>query len=243
MGVRLGEVPEGDLAHRVELLGQQPSRPGQVDVAVEELTCVFEASDRDERLDEPRRAQQESALAARNTVVVAIPEHDLALAQDALHSEHGRDDSRVVRRQHARERDLEDPGVDVGVAVAGRERADLRVPALAQDLFLDLRPGLDPFLRRRSSGARGDRDATIDRGPTHHLRDHEVAGGSPLLPDPVVRLAPAATHRIDDGPSELPMSIGEVHARAAQAVHEIDDGTEHVELQLVLGQVADAHRS
>ena len=65
----------------------------------------------------------------------------------------------------------------------------------------------------------------------------------PLLPDPVIWLAPAGAHRVDDRPGELPVPIGEVDAGAAQAVHEIDDRTEHVELELMLREVSDAHRS
>ena len=71
----------------------------------------------------------------------------------------------------------------------------------------------------------------------------KLTGGPALLPDPVIWRAPAAAHRVDDRPGEIPVPLGEVDAGAAQAVHEVDDGTEHVQLELVLREVPDPHRS
>ena len=64
-----------------------------------------------------------------------------------------------------------------------------------------------------------------------------------LLPDAVVRLPPALAHGIDERLGEVPQAIGEEHALVSEPMDQVHDGAEHVELQLVLGEVADADRT
>ena len=78
--------------------------------------------------------------------------------------------------------------------------------------------------------------------PAHHLGVHVVPRRQPGLPQPVVGFVPAAfdggDHRLDDPP----LLVAHRAAHLGHARDQVGDRPEHIELQLAVGGVADAHR-
>src|SRR5207248_3334389 len=89
----------------------------------------------------------------------------------------------------------------------------------------------------------GQAQATVDGRPAGGLGVHEMPRAAAPLPDPLVGFAPARDRGLDELAEEAPfVVVGRVAARVP-APGEIEDLAEGVELQLVGGVVARAHRT
>jgi hypothetical protein len=68
----LGEVAEEPMVLGVVLLGEQPEVVAQGEQLIEQLARLGAASERAERVDKPKRAGEEGALAAAHAIDVSL---------------------------------------------------------------------------------------------------------------------------------------------------------------------------
>src|SRR6266542_558855 len=153
VAVGLRMVAEAARGVRVVLLGQQPGRAGAVEHLLEQLLGLGTPAGAQVRLDEPRRADVEAAIEARDPVVEQVPVDRTAVAQVGLDLEYGRQEPRVVVGQQASQADPQCGRVEVVLAVGDGVRPDRLVPAPREHLLGDRVPQPHPVepLRDRKS--------------------------------------------------------------------------------------------
>ena len=243
MGVGLGRVAEREAGPRRDLLGQHAGRAGAGEQRLEERPRLGAASERQIRLHEPTGAQVEAALGAGQPVVGAVAIDRSVFVQAALDGCHRRGPARIVGRQEAGETDGQRGGIQVVSVVRSAEGAELGLPALFQHIGGDAIAQLAPLGSLAPEQPLGDAGAAVRSEPAHELRVHVVSRRATDLPDPMVRLVPARRHRPDHALDEPPVLRRERRVVVGEQRDEVHDGTEHVQLDLVRREIADAHRA
>lgn len=147
-----------------------------------------------------------------------------------------------MQGQKADERDEQPGSVDLARPVILHKRPLLGVVALAAHLVVDrvARP-TPPVDRPREAQALDELDRPIEGDPRHHLRVHEFPGRPALLPDPRVGLAPGAFEELDELPVQRPAEVMVAQAHASAQKDHVRELPEDVELQLIVGPVADPY--
>src|SRR5699024_5175800 len=113
------------------------------------------------------------------------------------------------------------------------------IPAVFEDVACDLVAEFVPGCGELAPVVVGEFDRPVDGHPAHHPRVDAVSWHMALLPDAVVRFGPAPSHRFCHGAHELPVLVAEVTVYPGDVVDELDHRAEHVELYLMVGEVAD----
>src|SRR6266508_2508188 len=185
VAVGLRMVAEAARGVRVVLLGQQTGRAGAVEHLIEQLLGLGTPAGAQVRLDEPRRADVEAALEARDPVVEQVPVDRTAVAQVGLDLEYGRQEPRVVVGQQASQADPQCGRVEVVLAVGDGVCPDRLVPAPREHLLGDRVPQPHPVEPLRPAEAPPHLKTTVHGEPAHHLGVHVLAGWQPRLPDAV----------------------------------------------------------
>ena len=85
-------------------------------------------------------------------------------------------------------------------------------------------------------------DRAIDRDPRHDLRMGEMAARSAHLPDTFIGLIPGRLQVVHELLLERPCIVLFRHAMLARYMHGVHHLAIHVELELFVSGVADAHR-
>ena len=187
-------VPQVRLGAGIVLLRQQPCRSEQVDQLVEQVPGLRNAAHRHVRLDQPRGADVEAALQARQAVVVPVPENGGPHAELPFHRGDGVQEPLVVDIEQAGQPDVQDRRVQVRAVVGHGVGGGGVVPALAEHLVPDGggsgRPGRLGIPAVPGGGAEGP----VQRDPAHHLGVDVVPRCAARLPDAVVGLVPARQH-------------------------------------------------
>ena len=91
------------------------------------------------------------------------------------------------------------------------------------------------------TGAR-EPDGPIDGDPRHDLRRHEVATPAAHFPDALIREHPTRGDDVDDPAQQVPERIGDLATRAVIQPRRVEQVPVGIELELLGGRVADAHR-
>src|SRR5262245_44848887 len=84
-------------------------------------------------------------------------------------------------------------------------------------------------------------NAAIQSHPRHDLRIGKVPGAPTHFPHALVRLTPDLLQVLEDGALESPVRVCCLQPPAPRMMHRVTHLTEHVELKLTMGRVADAH--
>src|SRR5262249_53722830 len=111
------------------------------------------------------------------------------------------------------------------------------------DFSVDLRPQFAPMIDRpfEAEGLRA-LDRSVEGDPCHHLGIGEMPAPSPHLPNALVFHGPYLFEVGHKNVLKIP-GLGEVLKTAdACLMHRVEDFAETVELELIGGRVADAHR-
>ena len=115
--IRLGMVAQVGFRAGVVFLGQQPRGAEQVHQLVKEVPGLLDPADGDVGLDQPRGADVEAALQARQAVVVPVAENGGPHPQFPLHRRDGGQEPGVVDVQQAGETDVQHGCVQVRAVV------------------------------------------------------------------------------------------------------------------------------
>ncbi len=163
--------------------------------------------------------------------------HQLAL--DLLDRSH---EDRIVGRHEADLGQEQQAGVEIGIVIGALEDAALGVDALGHDVGADgLAQGAPVFQRALIAEVLNAADRAVQHHPGHHLGIGEVLRPRAHLPDALVRLVPdlrdMADHRLLQRPA---LAVGAA-GRLAALVEDIHQLAIDVELELLVGGVADAH--
>jgi len=184
----------------VHFLRDQTGLAGEVEVAAEQVLGLFDV-----------------ALFAGEAVFVLIAVNGVAGAQPGLHGFHGGPETGIAGIEEPEEADGQHRGVEVGAVVGGRERADLIVLSVGQDVLLDLIAQHDPFRAFAAEQVLGDVDRAVDGDLAHHLGVGVVAGSGAHFPDALVGLHPALVDGADQVFDEAPpMNSGRLVVAAAR---------------------------
>ena len=89
----------------------------------------------------------------------------------------------------------------------------------------------------------GDVGGVVEGGPAHNLGIDKVLLLAADLPDAAVLALPIVHHRLGQALHDLPGLIGDFAVQQEQGVDGDDHLSEHVQLQMFRGGVADAHRT
>ena len=130
----------------------------------------------------------------------------VAGAQRRLDGVDGCDIAGIIVFEHAEQTDGEDRGIDIGAVVGRRERADLVVPAVGDDVVLDLLAEIDPLGAFTAEHLACDLDSPVDGDPAHDLGVHVMAWCGPHFPDALVGLRPALLDGGDEVLDEAPVA-------------------------------------
>src|SRR5699024_3921555 len=130
--------------------------PEEVVDLPEQIPGVVDATDLDEGLDEPGRADVESALQTGHPVVVAVAEDRGADPQLPLDRVDGGDEARIVSAHQAREPDEQCRRIEVRLTVGDGEGPDLLAVAVGEHIVGDLLAQLPPRTGRLPVEATGD---------------------------------------------------------------------------------------
>src|SRR6266571_2757779 len=146
--------------------------------------------------------------------------------------------------QESHNRYHERGGIQVIGAKRLRERSGLLTPTALED------SGADPLPRRCPSinpvkriQCVGKFDGTVECHPAHELRVEEIPRASTYLPDALVRLLPTCCRRIGNLDQEGACDLIELTELVAEEASRAEELTVDIELALIPGPVADAHRS
>src|SRR5215213_2447830 len=246
----LREIPQR-LAARSDLLRVEPEMVGVAKHLLEEEAGLFKPPSVGERLHEPECAQAERALLPHEAVrrllnVVAEDETvgDQAVVfrwtVDGLESaEH----PRTFWRNEEHQRHDQVRGVQSVIAEGLHERLALLTPALLHNLLIDLIAHFQPSLAVGGEGALvSESQATVYGDPAHELRVDEVPPPASDLPDSLIFTSPVVADPVDQpaqvGPQLVPDGVT-VLVVEVDSVHQL---TVDVQLQLVVGTVADPDR-
>ncbi len=198
----------------------------------------------DQIVHEPESAQQEGSLVAGKPVVAAIAVNEPSFVEFPADRRDGAHHARVVVGEKIVEWQQETAGIERFRVVVLDEGLFLVAPALFQDLFADGIAGLFPQIAVGGKAvAPGDGQAPVERDPAHHLGIDEVIRAAADFPDPRILLPPDLDHGLAHGAQKRPhlhADFADVVRQAQRRVHEL---AVDVELQLVVGAVADAHRA
>jgi hypothetical protein len=119
----------------------------------------------------------------------------------------------------------------------------LGVPALLHDLVVDAVAFGGPALHvRRAAPARGHPSGPVERDPGLEPSVSEVPAAPARFPDAFVRLVPVVAQPVDHAGDVEPAPVGGLHALGVGEVQGVKCLAVDVELELVRGAVADAHR-
>ena len=241
-----GKFPRARPPAQVVLLGEQPQVIAHLLHSVQQSLRLLAFALPGQVLDHPEAADEENPFLPRQAVVglmrtVAVNEPLVAeLAADRLD---GGDDPRIVIRKKAENRDQQAAGIEgVGLVVLD-EGLLLLVPPLLQHFPADLLPRLVPAIQvGGKTVAAGDGDPPVEGHPAHHLGVDEMPGAAAHLPDAAVLLAPVLANGVADvrqqGP-DLQVDFADVAGQLEGGVHDL---AVNVQLPLLDGGVADAHR-
>jgi hypothetical protein len=163
-------------------------------------------------------------------------------AEPGLDGADGRSVAVVVRVDQPDEPEREHRGVDVVRAVRRSERTNRRVPAVGEHVVGDGGAQRLPLGPVATENLGGNVERAIDGQPAHRLGVDVVARGRSDLPDPLICFLPAVLDRAHQILDQAPVPRRERRSGPAQLADERQDGPEDVELDLVVGGVADAHR-
>ena len=123
------------------------------------------------------------------------------------------------------------------------ERLLLLAPAPLEHLRRDLVPDRAPAFDRSLAAELLDvAHGAVERDPRHHLRVREVTLGPAYLPDARVRSSPARLEPLDQLELQRPDLVVRNAAADAGLVERVPELSVDVELELLRGGVADAHR-
>jgi hypothetical protein len=253
----LGEVVHHPTGSDVVLLGEQADVVAERKQPLEDRQGLVASAHQHQAVGVPVGRHQERAFTGRQAVdaavvgLVALHEAvDGQLAPDGVDGAH---DARIVGWQEADERNHQKAGVERGGVVGLHERMSAGVVALLAHLGMDLVALRAPLVDRTVAPVLLDRgDRPVGRHPRHHLGVREVSPRAAHLPDAVVGFAPHLAQVIHNGalhaPGLIDLRVGRVllelldHRRLTRHLGDVHDLTEDVELELVVGAVADAHR-
>ena len=198
-----------------------------------------------EAFDEPEGADCERRLLAGEAVdAVGDIAVDETVGGELVRDAIGRRPSpRIVVRDEPDDRDHQVRRVQRLGPEGLHERAGLGIDALGVDELPDLvsrgAPGFDVAL---ATILLGQFDDAIERHPGHHLRIDEMPGLAADLPDSLIGLAPLVQHPTRDPAEEVPEDVVDLAAVPPVEIGRIEQLAKDVELELLRGAVADAHR-
>jgi hypothetical protein len=95
--------------------------------------------------------------------------------------------------------------------------------------------------RRCEIEALGILDRTIEGHPDHDLGIREMLRRTAHFPDAAVRLFPHRAQMLEELALDIPAGLGLGNASPARLMQRVHDFTEHIQLQLPVCTVADAH--
>ena len=175
------------------------------------------------------------------SLLVAV--HEAVGDQLLLDAVQGGQEARIPRAAELDER--HDEGAGVQGAAAGELHVGL--PLGAPRLFLDVQVGAigarsPPVQRRRQPALGGDARPPLEGHPGHHAGVGEPLHRAADLPHPVVGLLPVPLEPVELAAQRHPELVGDGLGIPVVEVHRVHQLAVDVQLQLVSGPVADAHR-
>src|SRR5437899_1786217 len=172
----------------------QAQEPLDEGVGARDLTCIGV------RTSEPETAYEDGSLSGREAVdALAIVNRggriaanvDVVDQQLALDGRDGRQHAWIVPGQKTDVRDQQQSRIHGGRAVVLRERSELFVPALLEDLVAYAVPELAPAVDRPlETELLARTNSPVESHPHHDPRMSEMAWLAADFPDAVVRLVP-----------------------------------------------------
>src|SRR5215212_1661157 len=246
----LREIPQR-LAARSDLLRVEPEMVGVAKHLLEEEAGLFKPPSVGERFDEPECAQAERALLPHEAVrrLLNVVAEDEPVGDQAVVFRWTVDG--IERAEHPRafwsheehQRHDQVRGVQCVVIISLHERLALGAPSPVHDLLVDLVTYLQPSLAVGGEGALvSESQATVYGDPAHELRVDEVPPPASDLPDSLIFTSPVVADPVDQpaqvGPQLVPDGVT-VLVVEVDSVHQL---TVDVQLQLVVGTVADPDR-
>ena len=195
---------------------------------------------------EPEAAGEERAFARRQSVARfqrVVAQHQPVDDEIALDRLDGRAIARIVRLQEADRREQQQAGVEIAAAVGAHEAVARLAPAMRRHVVADrVAHGAPAFHVAGQAEHLGAFDGAVERDPHHRLRVGEVLRRGAHLPDAVIRLAPDRLQMIEQRDLHVPAGFACRQSAAAALMQRVHHLAEHVELQLAVRRIADAHR-
>src|SRR5829696_2737647 len=250
MGEGLREVSQR-LAAGSDLLGVETEVVGVAQHLLEDKPSFFQPSCAGERLHEPECAQAERAFLPHE----AVRRHPDVVAEDEAVGDKPivfrRAIDGVKRAEHPRtfggheEHQGHDQvgGVQRVVIISLHERLALRAPPPFHDLLVDLVAHLKPPLAVGWKRALiGQPQGSVQGDPAHELRVHEVPPSTSNLPDSLIFASPVVADPVDQPAQVSPQLVPDGVAVLVVEIDRVHQLAVDVQLQLVVGTVADPDR-
>src|SRR6266702_3360609 len=241
----LREVAQQLVTRRIYLLSEQTDIIRIGNRLFEGLPGLLDLPGQCLRLGKPERAEQEGPFFASQPIgcTVAV-DQSMLIGEPLSDSVDGGPHAWVSAGQEPHNRHHKIGGIQVIGAKRLGECSSFLAPPLSEDGVTDLLtcrcPGLNPVMRIQYIGKF---DSAVKCDPTHELGVQEIPWVSTHLPDALVALAPACCRGVGYLDQEVARYLVESTELVVQAVCCIKEFPVDVELALIPGTVADAHRA
>ena len=204
-----------------------------------------------QRLHQPEGAHIESAFMPGQPIVklagvVAVHQavrNQPPLLRATVDGVNGAQHPRVGGRHKKHQRHNQVGGVQRVAVVVLHKRPLLPVPTFGLDFLIDFVPHLAPAhpLRRKRPYIRQP-DGAIQHHPAHQLGIDEMLPPAPRLPDTLVGQPPVVANPVRHPPQLAPKLVGNRLPVPIEQIHRIHQLAVNIQLQLIIGAVANPHR-
>lgn len=249
MGKGLGKIAGEAAKVGVVFFGEQAERRAERKKAFEEGEGFVAATEQSEAIDKPEGAREKRAFAGGETVDIRVLVGVVTLDETvggefALDGVDGANDTRIVDRQKADERQHEETRIELGGAVELGEDSAGGVVALRANLQVNAIASFAPAVEFAVELELFEGfDAAIEGDPGHDLRMGEMPARAANFPNALVGLVPMVRDEVDEVTLDVPGVFRRGEAEVAFEVGGVDDLAVNIELKLAGGGVADADRA
>src|SRR5215469_6256722 len=180
MGESLREISHQAAAVRVIFLAKEAYVVAQPDQAIEKRPRLIPPSLQAVDVDQPEAAGEERSLPGRQAVrraFAVVTQDETVHHQAALDRRHSAAHPRIVGRQEAEDRDLQEACVDLLATIGLDEAVERRIERVAADILVNFRPQAPPTLRPRVIAASKNimaLDGAVEGDPGHDLGVSEL---------------------------------------------------------------------
>src|SRR5271155_3538979 len=197
----LREIAEKAFPPWIVFLGEEAKVVAQGQQPLEQRDGVLMAANQREAVRQPKRANKESSLTARQPVTAGSCRvaHDQAIDDQLSFNRLDRaDDARILRWQKAELGDQQQRGIEIAAAVILDEAVAPVVVSLGDDLLVNAPAQLVPALSRSRIPILIDRfDGTVEGDPRHDLGKGKVLGLAAAFPEPLIGLVPDLLEKVE----------------------------------------------